>query len=425
MNMKKSEYICYGIGIIPEAMISTVVSLYLLFFSTEILGLKSSAVGLILLLANILDIVTDIIIMNFVDKKKTRFGIYRPWLISAIPMAICMMLIFLFPDFLENSTQKLLWIGALYFLMIPLFETAYLDPYYSLRIRISSDKNDQVRLSSANTVFENLGQLLAVLLAAILISGKTAELSDWRACTLCIVGISVLCTAVCFFGTKERAEQEEKPIRFLPAIRILLREAPFFRVISSLIILYIPWAMYSSILAYFCTYNLGHEEWMNPIALASLAFSVVVGLAASPVVRRIGKKKMIGVCTVILAISAVMFAFVKDLPTLLLFCIIKDIGQTGAYICIHAYVPEVNTKVMTENKIAVTGLIIGIISAFGKIGLALGNYFSSAVLTVGGYDAALSVQSAATLDWIRFSVCALYLFAAVFVFLINRKGIMR
>lgn len=422
--MKKLEKICYGIGIMPEAMVTTIVSLYLLFFSTEILGLRADAVGLILLLANMLDIVTDLAIMNFVDRRTTRFGTYRPWLVSAVPMSVCLMLIFLFPGFLRSDTQKLLWIGVLYFLMVPMLETAYLCPYFSLRIRISADKQDQVRLSSSSSIFENLGQLLAVLLAVVLVSGKMADLASWRACTVSIIVLTVLCTAACFFGTQERIRVEQKPTRFLPAIRLLLQEAPFLRVIAMLIILYIPWTMYSSILAYFCTYNLGHEEWMNLIALISLAFSAGVGLLVSPIVRRIGKKKMIAVCTMLLAVSAVIFAFVTNFGTLLLFCAVKDFGQTGIYICTHAYVPEINTKVRSEKKLAATGLIIGIASAFAKIGLALGNYCSSVVLTVGGYDAALSMQSAATLGWIRFSVCALYLAAAGVLYLINRKGIM-
>lgn len=423
--MKKFEKICYGIGIVPEAMVTTIVSLYLLYFSTEILGLRSAAVGLILLLANAADVVTDIFIMNHVDRHNTRFGTYRPWLVSAIPMSVCLLLIFLFPGFLRSDAQKLLWIGVLYFLMVPLFETAYLCPYFSLRIRISSDKNDQVKLSSSSAIFENLGQLLAVLLAVLMVTETMEDLSSWRGCTLSIVGITVLCTAAGFLGTRERITPQREPTRFLPAIRMLLREKPFLRVTATLIIIYIPWTMFSSILAYFCTYNLGHEEWMNLVALISLAYCIVVGLFVPSIVRRIGKKKMIAVCAVILAVSAVMFAFVRNLWTLLLFSAVKDFGQTGIYICAHAYVPEVNTKVQSERKIAATGLIIGITSAFAKIGLALGNYSSSVVLSIGGYDAALSVQPAATLGWIQYSVCALYLVAAAAIFLINRKGLLR
>ena len=424
--MKKSEKICYGVGMVPEAMITTIVSLYLLYFSTEILGLKASAVGLILLLANMLDVVTDLILMNFVDRQKTRFGTYRPWLALAVPMALCLLLIFLFPGFLHSDTQKLLWIGVLYFLMVPVFETAYLCPYFSLRLRLSADRNDQVRLSSASTVFENLGQLLAVLLAVVLVSGRSmSDLSNWRSCTLCIVAVSALCAGICFFGTKERIEPSEKPVPLLSAIRILWKERPFLRVVAMMIVLYIPWTTYSALMAYFCTYNLGHEEWMNPVALLSLAFSVGVGLVVSPIVRRIGKQRMVTLCTLILALSALLFLFVKDFPTLLLFCAVKDFGQTGIYICAHAYIPEVNTKVQREQKIAVAGLIVGIASAFAKIGLALGDYCSSIVLSAGGYDAALAVQPDSMLGWIRYSVCVLYLAAAVVIYGINRKDILR
>ncbi len=421
--MKKIQSLFYGFGMIPEAMINTIVSLYLLFFATDILGLKSSVAGTVIFLANLFDILSDLFIMNFVDRHPTRFGTYRPWLFLALPMTVCLMLIFWGSGFLHTETGKILWIGCLYFLMVPIFGTSYLCPYLSLRTRMSREPKDQLRLSSSCSVFENIGQLAAAFFAMILVANRSyTDFNNWRNLTVTIICISAVCIIVTFFGTRENYTPIEKKVNFRVGIRALLGNRSFRKVIATLIVVYIPWTMYSSLLTYFCTNNLGHSEWMPIISLSGLAFSALFGVFVPSIVNRLGKKMMIIVSCIMIILSSAVFAFANSLWSMLLFCAIKDFGLMSIYITLFAHVPEIDKSISRTAKLTVTGIMFGIVSALAKIGTAVGNYFSSAVLTLGDYNAKLSVQADKTLLWLRFSIVVTYALAAVIILAINRKG---
>ena len=123
-----------------------------------------------------------------------------------------------------------------------------------------------------------------------------------------------------------------------------------------------------------------------------------------------------------LLIASSVFAFANSLWTMLLFCMIKDFALMSIYITLFAHVPEIDKAISQKAKLTVTGIMFGIVSALAKIGTAIGNYFSSAVLTLGDYNAKLSVQADKTLLWLRFSIVVTYALAAVIILAINRKG---
>lgn len=422
--MKLKEKICYGTGIIPGAVSATIISLYLLYFCTDVLGLAALAVGAIILIANIFDIVTDLLIMNFVDSHPTKFGTYRPWLFSVIPMGICLFLLFSTPSFLDSNTKKLIWVAILYFLLVPIFGTAYLCPFISLRTRLTNDHKEQIQLGSAASFFENIGQLVAVILITqLVIYRDILSLSNWRLCVAIMLAIMIINILICVFGTKEKITATEKKVNIFAGIKVLIKNASFLKVVAMLSVIYIPWMAYSSLLTYFCAYNLGHEEWMTYVAIFSLLFSALMSFVISPLAAKIGKKSTITLCCAALLLSAVVFVFTNNIWLLLVFCMIKDFGQMGIYICSFSYIPEIDERTRNLSKFAITGLIVGITSAISKIGSAIGSYSASAVLTLGSYDASLAAQSDSTLAFIRYSVVALYVLASVIIFFINKNGV--
>ena len=89
------------------------VSLYLLVFLVEGVGLSPRGIAIataILSGAKIWDAISDLIIGAFIDRTRSRWGRFRPWiLITAAPLALLAALLFVVPP--GSETVRLVWFG--------------------------------------------------------------------------------------------------------------------------------------------------------------------------------------------------------------------------------------------------------------------------------------------------------------------------
>ena len=82
------QRIGFSAGDLAQNLIYQTVSIWLLFFYTNVYGLKPSVSAVMFLVVRIIDVIWDPIVGAFVDKANPRWGKYRSWLIFAgVPLA--------------------------------------------------------------------------------------------------------------------------------------------------------------------------------------------------------------------------------------------------------------------------------------------------------------------------------------------------
>ncbi|MBO4756835.1 MAG: MFS transporter, partial [Bacteroidales bacterium] len=87
------QRIGYSSGDLAQNLIYQTVSIWLLFFYTNVYGLKPGAAAVMFLVVRIIDVIWDPIVGAFVDKANPRWGKYRSWLImGGLPLAAFAML---------------------------------------------------------------------------------------------------------------------------------------------------------------------------------------------------------------------------------------------------------------------------------------------------------------------------------------------
>ena len=91
---------------------------YITYFSTDVLGLPSGLVGLLLLLSKIFDGVTDILAGYLIDRTNTRWGKARPYDITFAFYAIATLILFSIPNIGTVGTAILVFI--LYTMVFPI-----------------------------------------------------------------------------------------------------------------------------------------------------------------------------------------------------------------------------------------------------------------------------------------------------------------
>ena len=93
------QRIGYGSSDFACNLIWQMISLYLLYFYTNVMHLNAGAVSIMFLVTKFIDGVSDLIVGYLIDKTNTRWGKSRPWILfGAIPFGVTAVLAFSVPD---------------------------------------------------------------------------------------------------------------------------------------------------------------------------------------------------------------------------------------------------------------------------------------------------------------------------------------
>ena len=125
MKLNGKEKFSYGLGAVGKDMVYMLSASYVLYYYQDILGVSAVAMGVILLVARIFDAFNDPFMGVIVEKTKTRWGKFRPWLmIGTLLNAVILFLMFAAPPIVRQRTCGLCG-GILYPLGCHLYHDGY------------------------------------------------------------------------------------------------------------------------------------------------------------------------------------------------------------------------------------------------------------------------------------------------------------
>ncbi len=131
----------YGIADLSCNLVWQMISLYLMFFYTDVMGLPAYYVGLMFLVTRLVDGVADVLMGLVIDNTTTRWGRCRPWLlIGALPFGLLCILAFYVPDF--GTTGKLLYAFVTY-LCLSFLYTLVNIPFCAMLPFLTSDSAER------------------------------------------------------------------------------------------------------------------------------------------------------------------------------------------------------------------------------------------------------------------------------------------
>ena len=99
MKLTTAQKAAFGIGAVGKDLVYALSSSYIMYYYKDIIGLSSSFVGLILMIARIFDAANDPFMGILVAKTRTKWGRFRPWLVSGTVLnAFVLYALFSAPD---------------------------------------------------------------------------------------------------------------------------------------------------------------------------------------------------------------------------------------------------------------------------------------------------------------------------------------
>jgi GPH family glycoside/pentoside/hexuronide:cation symporter len=154
--------IAYATPSLASSFVFTLVGLYLLKYSTDVLLISPSVMGLVFGLSRIWDAVTDPVMGHLTDRTRSRFGRRRPWMIAAaVPVGLGFLAIWSPPAWLDGD-GLILWMSCAVILFYTA-TTAFGIPYTALGAELSEGYHDRTRIYGARAFADYVGVILAGL----------------------------------------------------------------------------------------------------------------------------------------------------------------------------------------------------------------------------------------------------------------------
>lgn len=431
----------YCSGELALNLIYQTVTIWLMFYYTNVYGLDPGLAALLFLVVRIIDVIWDPFVGTFVDRAFPRWGKYRSWMIyGGVPLAASAILCF------WNGFQGSLAYACVTYVALSMCFTLTSVPYGALGDSLTRDTNEITILTSTRMIFANVAGLLIKTLPLIIAifapkvlnpnTGQmeavynTPEAQDAWLITMSIFAVSGLMLLIYSFSQsheKVLSDASKTGNITLKDLWMELKNNRPLRVLSAFfIIAFTTLNISNASESYFMTYNLGATPFMTSVFMWMGTIPAFVFLPMVPAVKKkIGKKGMfylfIGVAVVgmvLLYFSATIEALRSQFYVLCAMQLIKSAGLLVATGYMWALVPEVVTFGEYVSGRRVAGIVTALICIFMKAGMALGGVVPGLVLKWVGFNNDLPVQSDFTLQgivWLVTFIPAVLMFLAAFV----------
>lgn len=297
---------------------------FLLFYYSQVLGMDAGLVGLILLVALLIDAVVDPIIGYLSDRTYTRWGRRLPWLYAApIPLAFVWVLLWSPPGGEAPSVLGLLGIMVAVRVLLSACEV----PSVSLVPELTSDYHERTTLFRYRYLSGWMGGILMMVLAyTVFMPGENGLLQQAGYGPFGMFGAVLMAVAVLVsaYGQHHIVARlpETKPGPFslkqaFAEIKEAFSEKAFLIFAAGGLAAYVSQGMTFSITNYLNVYvwrldAVGFDwgpSWLNGLTAYPLVLGIsVVGMfmIVSPMHNRLGKPKSAAVAAIVALVLGLM-----------------------------------------------------------------------------------------------------------------------
>ena len=309
-SITKREKITYTGSLLGQNMIYSLMTMYVMFFFTDLLRIPSQSVTIIMVAASLWDAVNDILMGMIADRTRTRIGKFRPYLLAG-PVFIGIVTVLCFVSF-GGSPAGTVAVAAVCYVLWGMTYTVYDIPIWaisSVSSRSADEKNGMVTLGR---IGGTLGTVIVSVGSVSLLNAFGGERSApaYTSMAAVIAGSGALLMLLSGFVLRERIEPPANGVPFRKNIHTILDNVPLKALMVTLLIMNMVNSIRQVAQMYFAVYVWGDSGYVTYIGL-SLVLGMITGMAVSPaLIRRYDKKLLYLIACIAGAVTSLLpYAF--------------------------------------------------------------------------------------------------------------------
>lgn len=427
----------YGAASMGDALMYSVVVVFLIYYLTAIVGIDPGIAGSISSLALFASAVSTLFLGYFSDNSRSKAGRRRPFIKIALPL-IFISFIAMFSSFGLTGIGAILYYGF-FAILFWISYCMFFVPYTALGAEITNDYSQRISIRSYAAAFTQAGNFSATVFPMILVTffmgqGKSESVS-WTISAAIFILVSVICISVMLHCTKGRElvieqKADAKKPNLLKDYFEAIKAKPTKYLLLSIIGFLLVNSIFSSNLTFFVIYNLKLPE-SSVSTVFVIMFLVAIPLA--PVINFIAQKidkrrtfillfclgagllvlfQVIGINSwIMLALSAVAFV----------------IANAGYWQLMSATLYDVAEVIELKTGRRFEGTLSSLQSIAQQVGAAIAMLVLGWVLEINGFSDALTTQTPQALTAIELlqtvvpAVGLLFSAAMMALFPINKR----
>jgi GPH family glycoside/pentoside/hexuronide:cation symporter len=397
------EKIGFGAGDAAVNVVWSSMALILTFFYTDVFGLKTEHIGMLIFVPRLIDAFADVAMGMLTDSRTTRWGRYRPYLLyGAVPFGLAVMIVFTTPDF--EYAGKLIWAYVTYTILMIVF-TFVTIPYISLPGVITDDPQERLSANGYRLFFAKVAALMVTTFVPLFAArwGTEHKAQGYQVSMAVMAGLATLLFLFCFFTTTERVKHviDRKPLG--TQLTLLFKNDQWLVLAAVCLIGTIGYVIRGSVALYYAKYFLRGGEGLQSLFITTgVAGNILAMVASTWITKRFCKIQLFRWTQIIVfGLSALLYFAVKPgdvIVALVLFFLIQFVVDLHAPVFWSAISEAVDYGEIKSGK-RVAGMAFGGISFAQKMGMSLAGMAVGGLLTYYGYEAD-KVQSEFTLNGI-------------------------
>jgi len=411
----------YGFGSVAYGVNNGGFDYFLLLFYSQVIGLDARLVGVAILVALIIDAISDPIVGYWSDNLHSRWGRRHPFMLAAaFPVALSYFLLWNPPQ--GWSQTGVFWYLLALAVVIRTAITFYETPSSALAAELTDDYVERSSLISYRSYFGwTGGNAVTVLMFFFLFPLMATEtIADGRFNRdsyelMGIIASLLIFTSilVCVFGTRSRIKYLKQPppprrITLITVFREIiesLSNRSFLALFIAALLGALATGLAASLTFYFYTYFWQFTSIQTGLILMGVFIAAIIGFMLAPIItRRIGKKMgamVIGIIAFIGAPMPIMLRLLDVLPengTPFVFWFVFTAGviDLGLIICFQILYTSMMADLVEQSELKTgrraEGVFFSSITFIRKSVQGFGLMLASLVLHLAQFPAGAAVE---------------------------------
>lgn len=404
------ERIGYGIGDYAGNLVYSAISAFLLVYYTNVLHVDPAVAASIIAVSKLFDGVSDLIMGYIVDHTHSKWGKARPWIARlCIPLAICTVLMFSVPSSLTGKVQ-LVYMFLTYNLVSTVFYTGINVPYATMQGLMTTNQYERGLLGNFRNLLATAGTMtintVVLKMTGFFGGGDSYTQKGWTITVIILMIAFVLLNMFMFFTCKERVVTQEtaekkESISFVKGIAALLKNKYWLLMVGNIFAMWFMMSTFFGSALYFTKYNMGNEGHYAMVSNL-LSMAQIITLFITPFIMKKVSKRNLNLAGMFVAmIGFVLSGLTTNYGIICAASVIKGIGFGCAGATMFGCLQDAITYGEWYTGYSAAGMGNAASSFCMKVGSGIGTAALGWILSAGGFDAALEMQTSASLGAIN------------------------
>lgn len=308
----------FGIGTLGRDASYTMISLYLIFYLSDVLEVSDGVLGavtVVLVIVRVFDAVNDPFMGILIDNTTSRFGKFKPWIVvGAILSSILTVVMFSGIGVGRGDWAFILTFGAVY-LIWEISYTANDIGYWSMLPALTQDQKERERIGAVARICANIGaftMVVAIVPASFALADVVGDLpTAYLTIAGAVVVVSLAFQAVMLVLVKEDASipvrRQPTPLRDLAPT--IFRNDQLMAITAALALFMTAFTTTVTFGIYYFKYVWGDES-MYAVFAAVLGVAQIGALAVYPLLsRRWNREQLFRTSIALVVVGYLIFFF--------------------------------------------------------------------------------------------------------------------